>query len=104
MSSDLIPQRGESTDSALTKWHDAFYEKEKERAVKMPEALPEDFTPFGIVIVNICSLSDDDLNATAMAAHPVFRRFDLRFESFNSATSYSTPASMRLLRLLRSGD
>lgn len=98
VSSDLIPQRGESTDSALTKWHDAFYEKEKERAVKMPEALPEDFTPFGIVIVNICSLSDDDLNATAMAAHPVFRRFDLRFESFNSATSYSTPASMRLLR------
>lgn len=95
---DLIPQRGAATDAGITRWRDSFYKGEEGRKVDMPSRLPAGFAPFSIVIVNICSLSADDLKATAMAAHPVFKRFDLRFEEFNSATPYSTPASMRLLR------
>ncbi|MGN0909462.1 MAG: cellulose biosynthesis protein BcsG [Succinivibrio sp.] len=97
-SSDLIAQRGEATDAALSRWRDAFYASEEKREVRMPQKLEPGFAPFSIVIVNICSLSEDDLAATALAAHPVFKRFDLRFEEFNSASPYSTPASMRLLR------
>lgn len=97
-SSDLIAQRGEATDAALSRWRDAFYASEEKREVRMPQKLEPGFAPFSIIIVNICSLSEDDLAATALTAHPVFKRFDLRLEEFNSATPYSTPASMRLLR------
>lgn len=95
---DLIAQRGEATDAALSRWRDDFYKNEEGRKVSMPQKLAQGFAPFNIVIVNICSLSEDDLAATALSAHPVFKRFDLRLEEFNSATPYSTPASMRLLR------
>jgi cellulose synthase operon protein YhjU len=97
-SPDLIPQRGGATDANLSRWRDAFYKSEEGRAVAMPAQLHSGFAPFSIIIVNICSLSENDLEATALAAHPVFRRFDVKFQEFNSATPYSTPASMRLLR------
>ena len=52
---------------------------------------------FDIALVNICSLSRDDLAATGLEDHDVWSKFDVRFTGFSSATSYSGPATLRLL-------
>jgi len=38
------------------------------------------------------------VEASGLTEHPVWRHFDIRFNHFNSATSYSGPSSIRLLR------
>lgn len=49
--------------------------------------------------MNICSLSNDDLAVSDLTNHSVFSRFNLIFDRFNSATSYSGPATLRLLNM-----
>jgi cellulose synthase operon protein YhjU len=53
---------------------------------------------FDVLILQICSLSWADLHAARQAQHPVIQNVDFIFEDFNSATSYSGPAAIRLLR------
>lgn len=38
------------------------------------------------------------MEASGLTGHPVWSHFDIRFNRFNSATSYSGPSSIRLLR------
>ncbi|WP_298769561.1 cellulose biosynthesis protein BcsG [uncultured Shewanella sp.] len=54
--------------------------------------------PFDILILSICSLAWNDLKMTKLSSHPIFNSFDIMFDNFNSATSYSGPALIRLLR------
>lgn len=96
---DILPQRGAFTQDNLERYLNEFFAHEQQRKVRLPEALKPDYEPFNIVLVNICSLADDDLAATGLNMHPVFAKFDLTFKRFNGATSYSTPASLRLLRM-----
>ncbi len=49
-------------------------------------------------MLNVCSLSWDDLEAVGLRDHRLFARLDILFDNFNSATSYSGPAAIRLLR------
>jgi cellulose synthase operon protein YhjU len=56
--------------------------------------------PFDVLILQVCSLSAEDLAHTGMSGHSFFEGFDLRFSNFNTATSYSTPAALRLLQAL----
>ncbi|MBE0456152.1 MAG: cellulose biosynthesis protein BcsG [Pseudoalteromonas prydzensis] len=53
---------------------------------------------FDVVVLNICSLANADLNAIGVKANELFKNFDILFSDFNSATSYSGPAAIRLLR------
>ncbi|MBI0525349.1 cellulose biosynthesis protein BcsG, partial [Dickeya dianthicola] len=46
----------------------------------------------------ICSLSWSDLEVVQLENHPLWKKFDILFRQFNSATAYSGPASIRLLR------
>lgn len=78
-------------------WYKAFLDYEKERVAELPSGIGAKDTPFDIVLLNICSLSNDDLEASNLQNHPVFSRFNIRFDKFNSATSYSGPAALRLL-------
>ena len=39
-----------------------------------------------------------DIEAAGLMDHPLWKHFDLLFKNFNSATSYSGPAAIRLLR------
>lgn len=95
-SGPLPPQTEPANDAGINRWLTRFYQSESERRAGIPqEARPRDFD---IAVVNICSLSTDDLEASELADHPVFSRFDARFENFNSATTYSGPATIRLLR------
>ncbi|WP_349251388.1 cellulose biosynthesis protein BcsG [Escherichia coli] len=49
-------------------------------------------------MINICSLSWSDIEAAGLMSHPLWSHFDIEFKNFNSATSYSGPAAIRLLR------
>ena len=44
------------------------------------------------------SLSWSDIEAAGLMDHPLWKHFDIVFKNFNSATSYSGPAAVRLLR------
>lgn len=78
-----------------------FYEKERLRQVRFAPLVDGD-APYDIVILHVCSLAWDDLNY--VGAHggtrgdPLLQRFDILFDDFNSAASYSGPAAIRLLR------
>ncbi len=54
--------------------------------------------PFDVVLLHVCSLSWDDLDALGLGGREVFGRFDLVFDQFNSVTSYSGPSMLRLMR------
>jgi cellulose synthase operon protein YhjU len=49
-------------------------------------------------VLQICSLSWDDLDAAKARNHPLLSHFDYLFSNFSSAASYSGPAAIRLLR------
>ncbi len=57
-----------------------------------------DDTPYDVLILQICSLAWDDLEFVGQRQNPLLARFDLRFDNFNAAASYSGPAAIRLLR------
>ncbi|MCG8709556.1 cellulose biosynthesis protein BcsG [Brenneria sp. 4F2] len=75
-----------------------FYSREKERSTSFPASLPADSQPFDLLIINICSLSWSDMEASDLMNHPLWSKFDLLFSDFNSGTAYSGPAAIRLLR------
>lgn len=53
--------------------------------------------PFDIILLHVCSLSWDDMEFVGQRNHPLLQRFDALFTNFNSAASYSGPASLRVL-------
>ncbi len=89
---------GPPTDVNLTAHLNAFYEQEKTRHTTFPASLPGDAQPFDLLVINICSLSWSDIEAIQLDKHPLWSKFDILFKNFNSATAYSGPASIRLLR------
>lgn len=87
-----------ATTETLNAYLENFYQKEKQRYTRFPETLAADATPFDILIINICSLALSDIQAAGLVDHPLWNRLDISFNQFNSATSYSGPAAIRLLR------
>ena len=92
---DPLAQSAPPTPENLERWYHTFTESEALRSTVFPETVK---SPFDIILLNICSLSTDDLRVSALDSHPVLTRFDVNFKAFNSATSYSTPATLRLLK------
>ncbi|WCG83221.1 cellulose biosynthesis protein BcsG [Pectobacterium sp. A5351] len=86
------------TNANLTAYLNQFYSREKARTTAFPTTLPQDAQPFDLLIINICSLSWSDLEVAQLENHPLWKKFDILFRQFNSATAYSGPASIRLLR------
>jgi len=93
-----LEQSAPPTSANLNAYLNNFYLAERGRETRFPQQLPASATPFDVLIINICSLAWSDVEASGLQQHPVWRHFDLMFDSFNSATSYSGPASIRLLR------
>ncbi|MFI0488865.1 MAG: cellulose biosynthesis protein BcsG [Yersinia sp. (in: enterobacteria)] len=89
---------GSPADANLTAYLNAFYEQEKTRHTTFPASLPADSQPFDLLVINVCSLSWSDIDAIQLDKHPLWSKFDILFKNFNSATAYSGPASIRLLR------
>ncbi|WHP80196.1 cellulose biosynthesis protein BcsG [Edwardsiella anguillarum] len=95
---EIPAQSAAPNNSSLNDWLDRFYASEQQRQTHFPTALPADAQPFDLLIINICSLSWSDINAIGLQDHPLWKRMDILFNDFNSATAYSGPASIRLLR------
>lgn len=74
-----------------------FYQTEKERKVRFSSPA-DDAIPFDLLFLNICSLSWSDLEVVQLLEHPLFKKMDIVFDDFNSATSYSGPAVSRLMQ------
>lgn len=84
-------------NSQLNRYVADFFAQERGRQVTFPEVIaPEN--QFDILFLSICSLSWDDLDAVGYRDHPFLQRFDIVFDQFNSATTYSGPALLRLSR------
>ncbi len=74
-----------------------FFAKEASRAVLFvaPQA---DAVPFDVIFIHVCSLAWDDVVTVGLDHHPLWQRFDMLLTRFNSATSYSGPAAIHLMR------
>ncbi|WEF28345.1 cellulose biosynthesis protein BcsG [Klebsiella aerogenes] len=97
-SGDIPPQTEPPTSANLSNWLKTFYASEQKRKTPFPDQLPADAQPFDLLVINICSLSWSDIDAAGLMDHPLWKHFDIIFKNFNSATSYSGPAAVRLLR------
>lgn len=84
-------------NATLDSWLERFFASERERVTAFP-AMKADEQPFDLLVINICSLAWDDLSAVGLRDNPLFSRLDVVFDQFNSATSYSGPAAIRVLR------
>jgi cellulose synthase operon protein YhjU len=73
----------------------SFYADQTKR--KLTFAKPTQPPPFDVIVIHVCSMAWDDLAFVGQADPAVLKRFDLVFKQFNSAASYSGPASIRVL-------
>lgn len=74
----------------------AFYRQQSQLQTTFPAKFKGE--SFDIVMLNICSLGWADMTTAGISNHPLFSQFDIVFSQFNSATSYSGPAAIRLLK------
>ncbi len=74
-----------------------FFTLEATRAISFSAPKADDL-PFDIIFMHVCSLSWDDLRATDLEHHPLWQRFDFLLTRFNSASTYSGPAAIRIQR------
>ena len=88
---------GKADAKAVGEWYDAFLAYEHDRRARFPIGLSEKDTPFDILLLSICSVSNDDLAVSQLDQHPLFKEVNIRIDSFNAATAYSGPALLRLL-------
>ncbi|MDD2064082.1 cellulose biosynthesis protein BcsG [Pseudomonas sp. 25571] len=84
-------------NATLDGWLEQFFASERERVTAFP-AMNAEEQPFDLLVINICSLAWDDLSAVGLRDNPLLSRLDVVFDQFNSATSYSGPAAIRVLR------
>ncbi len=75
---------------------EAFYAQESQRVVHF-ETPPAGAPAFDIILIHICSLGWDDLEAASLRDHPFWKNFDYLFTNFNSVVSYTNPSAHRLL-------
>ncbi|MBC7414797.1 MAG: cellulose biosynthesis protein BcsG [Herminiimonas sp.] len=85
------------SNAELNRILQTFYASEARRQVRLPTPAATAL-PFDILFIHVCSLSWDDLHATGLDLHPLWKSFDIVFRRFNSAASYSGPAAVRLNR------
>ncbi|AQZ95726.1 cellulose biosynthesis protein BcsG [Halopseudomonas phragmitis] len=89
--------RAEPDTPTLNSYLQDFYNREAERFIDFSEvATPAE--PFDLLLLNVCSLAWDDLSAAGLKENRLFEQMDVIFDNFNSATAYSGPAAIRLLR------
>ncbi|MBU0749195.1 MAG: cellulose biosynthesis protein BcsG [Gammaproteobacteria bacterium] len=95
-----LASRGDGTQPADASNPDAllqkFYASEGQKRLQFTSAAGGT-PPFDIILLHVCSLSWDDMDFVDQRNHPLLQRFDVLFTNFNSAASYSGPASLRVL-------
>ncbi|CAG20123.1 cellulose biosynthesis protein BcsG [Photobacterium profundum] len=90
-------QISEVNDDVLNDFRNNFFADEAKRVTNFNNNTQSD-APFDLLFLSICSVAWDDIKLVGLQNHPIFDDFDIMFDNFNSATSYSGPAVIRLLR------
>lgn len=76
---------------------EGFYEGEATRVINMKK--PEGATiNYDIVFLHVCSLAWDDLREVGLENHPFFKQFQYLYKDFDTVTTYSGPAMVRVLK------
>ncbi|MGY4491653.1 cellulose biosynthesis protein BcsG [gamma proteobacterium L18] len=88
---------GDPDNATLEAYLQKFYATEATRQVEFKPSTSA-AQPFDLLLINICSMAWDDLDAVGLRDNALFQQMDVVFDNFNSATSYSGPAAIRLLR------
>ncbi|MDF3931317.1 cellulose biosynthesis protein BcsG [Pseudomonas citronellolis] len=83
--------------NAIDAFVDQFYRDQAGKMTRFP-GRNDKGEPFDLLVLNVCSLAWDDLEDAGMRDNALFRRMNIVFDNFNSATSYSGPAAIRMLR------
>ena len=101
-STDAIEVKADKPQGTLTaqiqRFMNDFWQNEDKK--RSPFSKLSDISPidFDILFIHVCSFSWSDIYATHTENHPLWKKFDVQFDKFNSAASYSNPAALRLLR------
>ncbi|MUJ24070.1 cellulose biosynthesis protein BcsG [Aliivibrio fischeri] len=96
ISDNQVDETGPVNDAILNNAKDLFFRNEAQRRVSFPTESPS--TDFDLLFLSICSVAWDDIEIAGLENHPLFKEFDVMFDNFSAATSYSGPAVIRLLR------
>lgn len=88
---------GPVTGRVLDEWLATFHRQQAGLMTRFPEPVAGG-APFDVILLNVCSLSWSDLDEAGLRQNALFERMDVMFDNFNSVTSYSGPAGIRLLR------
>ena len=95
------PLNSNGTDTSekaqLNNYRNEFFKKQATLNISFPEVL-KNKTKFDILALSICSLSWEDIKYFKLENHKLLKEFDILFDNFNTATSYSGPALVRLLQ------
>ncbi|ARQ88603.1 cellulose synthase [Stenotrophomonas maltophilia] len=85
-----------ANNETLNAWLASFYQQQASLKTSFPAA--GSGAPFDVIILNICSLAWSDLDEVGLRQNNLLDHMDVVFDDFNSATAYSGPAAIRLLR------
>ncbi len=85
-----------ANNETLNAWLAGFYQQQASLKTSFPA--PGSGAPFDVIILNICSLAWSDLDEVGLRQNNLLDHMDVVFDDFNSATAYSGPAAIRLLR------
>ena len=91
-----VAARAPANDEVLNAYLANFYQQQAALKTRFPDAASG--PAFDVVILNICSMAWSDLEKVGLRSNPLLDQMDLVFDQFNSATAYSGPAAIRLLR------
>jgi cellulose synthase operon protein YhjU len=96
-SASAVVSNAEPDSATLDDYLQKFYDTEAGRRVEFKPSTSA-AQPFDLLLINICSMAWDDLDAVGLRDNPLLQQMDVVFDNFNSATAYSGPAAIRLLR------
>jgi len=99
-----LPQQADATGARAGQPEDhnaalaTFRAQESQRQVAFGHLGNDSAAQFDVIVLHVCSLSWDDLDAAKVRNHPMLSHFDYLFNNFSTAASYSGPAAIRVLR------
>jgi cellulose synthase operon protein YhjU len=86
-----------SENEQLNNYRKEFFKKQASLNISFREDLQQNIK-FDILALSICSLAWEDIKYFNLENHKLLKEFDILFDNFNSATSYSGPALVRFLQ------
>ncbi|MCK9397626.1 MAG: cellulose biosynthesis protein BcsG [Methylobacter sp.] len=94
---NTVEASGSTLIEQLNKYKNDFFAKQSALKLTFNKETQVKNT-FDVLVLSICSLAWDDVKYYKQENHKLFKEFDIVFDRFNSVSSYSGPAIIRLLQ------